>query len=302
MLNMQTDLLRTFLTVADLRSFTRAGEVLGRTQPAISLQVKRLEEMVRKPLFERESTSFRLTPSGELLASYARQILLLHDEAVSRLRRPVVSGVVRVGLPNDFAVVLLPGVLADFIAIHPDVRLEVTCDISVKLLHGLEEGKHDVVIAMTAEQAAPAAVKLWAERLVWIAGSMPGIERARPLPLITYPEGCIYRLRMNEALSRAGIPWQIACTTASLASLQAALHSGLGITVLSVNTIPAGLTVLPPEAGFPGLADATVGLYYALHNLSEPAQHLLNFMIRRVDAMSDANRPEGPMPEHVRSN
>lgn len=288
MQNMQTDLLRTFLTVADLRSFTRAGETLGRTQPAISLQVKRLEDMVQAPLLERDSAPLRLTAAGELLASYARQMLLLHDEALSRLLKPALSGVVHVGLPNDFAVMLLPGVLSDFSAIHPGVRLEVACDISAKLLRGLHEGEHDVIVAMSGEQAAPAAVKLWPERLAWVGGANPGIERARPVPLIAYPEGCTYRARMGEALSRAGIPWKIAYTSGSLASLQAALQAGLGVTVLSVNTVPAGLLVLPLEAGLPGLPDAMVGVYYAREELSEPGQHLLNFLVRRVDALVQA--------------
>lgn len=292
--NMQTDLLRTFTTVADLRSFTRAGEVLGRTQPAISLQIKRLEDVVRASLFERDSVPLHLTPAGELLATYARQILGLHDEALSRLLRPVVTGTVRVGLPNDFAVTLLPGVLADFIATNPGVQLDVACDISTNLLCGLDEGRHDVVVAMTAGQAAPAAAKLWAERLAWVAGSTCGTGSERPLLLVAYPEGCIYRARMTEALSRAGIPWQIACTTASLASLQAAVYAGLGLTVLSVNTVPPGLVVLPPESGFPGLADATVGLYYARETLTEAAQRLVNFIIQRLDAMHTPSRPINP--------
>lgn len=291
MLNMQTDLLRTFLSVADLRSFTKAGALLGRTQPAISLQIRRLEEVVRKPLFERESASFRLTPDGELLAGYARQILLLHDEAVSRLLRPVLRGVVHVGLPNDFAVVLLPAVLADFAAMHPEVELALTCEISVKLLQELQNGRLDVVVAMTAEQSAPAAVKLWREPLVWITGRSPGIEHTRPLPLIAYPEGCIYRMRMSDALSRAGIPCQIACTTASLSGLRAALHSGLGVTVLSINTVSPELTAVPLEAGLPQLADATVGIYYAPERLSEAAQHLLNFLLRRIDNLPRRNDP-----------
>ena len=291
MRNIQTDLLRTFVMVADLRSFTRAGEMLGRTQPAISLQIKRLEETVRAPLLEREGAPFRLTPAGELLAVYARQILCLHDEALSRLLRPTVTGSVHVGLPNDFAVALLPTVLADFIDANPGVCLDVVCDISVNLLRGLDEGRHDIIVAMTAEQAAPAAAKLWAERLAWVGSPTRRVEAKRPLPRIAYPQGCIYRARMTEALSHAGVPWQIACTSASLAGLQAAVSAGLGLTVLSVSTVPAGLAFLPPESELPGLADATVGLYYARERLSEAAQLLINFVIRRLDATHAPSHP-----------
>lgn len=284
MLTMQTDLLRTFATVADLRSFTRAGDALGRTQPAISLQIKRLEDLVRAPLFERDSTPLRLTAAGEMLAVYARKILCLHDEALSRLLRPVVAGAVRVGIPNDFAVSLLPEVLADFGVGHRGVRLDVVCDISANLLRSLEQGRLDVIVAMTAEQAAPAAAKLWSERLAWVGGGARDLLGLRPLPLVAYPEGCTYRARMTEALSRAGIGWQIACTTASLSGLQAAVQAGLGVTVLSIATVPPGLAVLPTEMGFPGLADAMVGLYYAQGTLSEAAQCLVNFVMRRLDA------------------
>ncbi len=284
MLTMQTDLLRTFATVADLRSFTRAGDALGRTQPAISLQIKRLEDLVRTPLFERDSTPLRLTAAGEMLAVYARKILCLHDEALSRLLRPAVAGSVRVGIPNDFAVSLLPEVLADFGTGHRGVRLDVVCDISANLLRSLEQDRLDVIVAMTAEQAAPAAAKLWSERLAWVGGGVRDLLALRPLPLVAYPEGCTYRARMTEALSRAGIGWQIACTTASLSGLQAAVRAGLGVTVLSITTVPPGLAVLPTEAGFPGLADAMVGLYYAKGTLSEAAQCLVNFVMLRLDA------------------
>jgi DNA-binding transcriptional LysR family regulator len=293
MLNMQTDLLRTFATVADLRSFTRAGEALGRTQPAISLQNKRLEDMTRTTLFERDTGPLRLSPGGEMLAIYARQILCLHDEAVSRLLRPAVSGVIRVGLPNDFAITLLPSVLADFLAANPGIRLDVVCDISSTLLRGLLDGQHDVIVAMTAGQAGPPAAKLWAERLTWVVGAANGVAHQRPLPLVVHPEGCVYRARMTEALSRAGIAWKIACTTSSMGSLHAAVHAGLGVTVLSVNTVPPNLAMLASDRGFPGLADAVIGLYYAREMLSEPMQHLINFIIARLDSGRVLKAPVG---------
>lgn len=288
---MQTDLLRTFATVADLRSFTRAGEALGRTQPAISLQIRRLETMVQSPLFERNAVPLRLSPAGEILVTYARQILCLHDEAVSRLLKPALTGTVRVGIPNDYAVSLLPTVLADFLAATPGVTLDVACDISATLLRGLHDDRHDVIVAMTTGDAGAPAAKLWAERLAWVAGVGAEVGVRRPLPLVAFPEGCVYRARMTEALSRAGIAWHVACTTSSLGSLQAAVHAGLGVTVLSVNTVPASLVALPPGRGLPGLADALFGLYYKRETLAQPVQRLINFVIARLDA---AHGAEGP--------
>ena len=154
---MQMDLLRTFATVADLGSFTKAGDALGRTQPAISLQIKRLEELLQAPLIERDSRHLRLTTAGETLAAYARQILKLHDEALARLGAPTVTGTVRVGIPNDFAVSFLPRVLSDLMALEPGVTVEVHCEVSITLQRELEEGKLDLAIAMSAEPAGPAA-------------------------------------------------------------------------------------------------------------------------------------------------
>lgn len=279
---MQMDLLRTFATVADLGSFTKAGDALGRTQPAISLQIKRLEELIQAPLLERDSRHLRLTTAGETLAGYARQILRLHDEALVRLGAPAVTGTVRVGIPNDFAVSFLPRVLSDFMALEPGVTVEVRCEISVTLLHELQDGKLDLAIAMSAEPAGPAAARVWTERLAWVAGRDTAPAGA-PLPLVAYPEGCTYRARMTQALSKADIPWRIACTSPSLAAIQAAACAGIGVTVLSLHTIPPGLVILDPEVGLPGLADVVVGVYYDRERRSEASMRLLNFIIVCLD-------------------
>lgn len=279
---MQMDLLRTFATVADLGSFTKAGDALGRTQPAISLQIKRLEELIQAPLIERDSRHLRLTPAGETLAGYARQILRLHDEALARLGTRSITGSVRVGIPNDFAVSFLPRVLSDFMALEPGVTVEVRCEISLTLLRELQDGKLDLAVAMSAEPTGPAAARVWAERLAWVAGR-DAAPAGKPLPLVAYPEGCTYRARMTQALGKAGMPWRIACTSPSLAALQAAVCAGIGVTVLSLHTVPPGLVVLGPEVGLPGLADVMVGVYYDRERRSEASMRLLNFLIDRLD-------------------
>jgi DNA-binding transcriptional LysR family regulator len=279
---MQMDLLRTFATVADLGSFTKAGDLLGRTQPAISLQIKRLEDLIQAPLLERDSRGLRLTPAGETLATYARQILRLHDEALALLSKPVVAGSVRVGIPNDFAVSFLQEVLGDFLALEPGVSVEVHCEISARLLEALREGALDLAVAMSAEPAGPTAARLWAERLAWV-GRADGTCERTPLPLVAYPEGCTYRARMTQALSKAGRPWRVACTSSSLAAVQAAVAAGLGLTVLSSHTIPKDLRVLGPESGLPGLADVIVGVYYDRGRHSEASMRLVNFITARLD-------------------
>ena len=125
-----------------------------------------------------------------------------------------------------------------------------------------------------------------ARRRRWELRERPARDAApagKPLPLVAYPEGCTYRARMTQALSKAGVPWRIACTSPSIAALQAAVCAGIGVTVLSLHTIPPGLVVLGPEVGLPGLADAMVGVYYDRERRSEASMRLLNFLIARLD-------------------
>src|SRR5262245_4065707 len=126
-INFQTDLLRTFVSVIDLGAYTKAGDVLGRTQPAISLQMRRLEELVGAPLIKQVGRSLILTSEGEMLLSYAREILRLNDEAATYFNRAKIAGVLRVGLPNDYAVAFLQGVITEYGRLNPETSLEIHC-------------------------------------------------------------------------------------------------------------------------------------------------------------------------------
>ncbi len=280
MITIPTELLRALVAVADAGGVTRAAEGLGRTQPAVSLQIKRLEEMVGQVLFERANRAFGLTPAGETLTGYARRILLLHDEAVARVMRPEPAGAVRVGLPNDFAVTLLPGILGGFAAEFPDVSLEVGCTLSHSLLDALAGGDRDIIVAMTGGESHPAAARMWSERLVWCGIEGAGANGGGPIPLIAYPEGCTYRKRMIDALERSGRAWRVVYSSPSLAGLTAAVHAGLGVTALSERTAPVEL--ICKAGGLPRLADVSVGIYVG-EGLSDAAVRLVNFMIAALD-------------------
>ena len=280
MITLPTELLRALVAVADAGGVTRAAEGLGRTQPAVSLQIKRLEEMVGQVLFDRANRAFGLTPAGETLTGYARRILLLHDEAVARVMRPEPAGAIRVGLPNDFAVTLLPGILGGFAAEFPEVSLEVGCALSHSLLDALGEGDRDMVVAMTGGEGHPAAARMWSERLVWCGIEGAGADGGGPVPLIAYPEGCTYRKRMIDALERSGRAWRVVYTSPSLAGLTAAVQAGLGVTALSERTAPPALK--RRTAGLPPLADVSIGIYVG-EGLSDAAVRLVNFMIAALD-------------------
>ena len=296
MRNIPMDLLRTFAAVAEIGSITRAASTLGRSQPAVSLQMKRLEEIVGAPLCRWDGRRMLLTDGGETLLRYAAQILRLNDEAIGNLTQPALAGHVRVGTPNDFAISFLPRILGRFVERYPGVTLEVSCDLSIHLLKQFTSGQgaYDLVLAMHAERPGPRPVRVWPEQLAWIAGPGHSISTRRPLPLVVYPEGCIYRRRLTLTLDDAGIPWRIVYCSPSLAGLQAAIIAGLGVTVLSRSTVPESLQMLEPASGLPAIAPVSIGLYRRRNPLPRAAARLVEFIAESLDERRSPAADDGP--------
>lgn len=261
MRNVPIELLRALVTVVDVKGYTKAGERLGRTQPAISLQLKRLQELLDASLFEKGGGGTRLNERGELVANYARRILALNDELLLRLSARQAQGRLRIGLPNDYADHFLPRFLQRFAERNRQVGFDVVCDLSGRLLSGIRDRLFDMVIAMTPDGPAEGAYMTWREPLVWV-----GVPRACPpkeveLPVVAYPEGCLYRRNMMTALQREGRPFQIVYTSPSLAGIEAAVGSGFGVTALAQRVVPAKLKPFDAAYGLPPLADVIVGIY-----------------------------------------
>jgi len=170
------DLLRAFVAVARAGSFTRAGDTLFRSQSAISLQIRKLEQILGERLFRRTARSVTLTPAGERLMSYAERMLSLHDEALSAFREAEVSGLVRLGTPEDFATAHLPGVLARFAEAHPGLQLEVTCDLTLNLMELFHAGRLDVALVKREPSAAVEGQRVWSEPLVWVGADDSAFE------------------------------------------------------------------------------------------------------------------------------
>jgi DNA-binding transcriptional LysR family regulator len=272
--NLPTDMLRTFVAVAELKSFTRAGEVMGRTQPAVSLQIRRLEEILNCKLLDTGGRVVALTPEGELLIRYARQILIINDGAVAEFSRRPRVGTLRVGLPIDYAVAFFQAALSHFMREHSEVELEVYCDLSPQLLHRVEVGQLDLAIAMYDRQAPANLAFAWAERPVWAAASDSGIHRQLPVPLVAHHSGCEYRERMTRALDQIDRPWRIAYSTPGISGLQNAVVSGWGVSALTQRTLIGGMRVLTEADDMPPLSDVHVGLHYK-HSLLSTAGLLL---------------------------
>lgn len=242
MKNIPTELLRTFTTIVDLGGFTLAGALLGRSQPAISLQVKRLEDLLDITVFQRNN-GLQVTEEGEVLLGFARRMLDINDSAVTRLAKSRISGQVRLGIPNDFEVSFLPRLLSQFGQAHPEVCLEVNCDLSVTLLKDFQQGHYDLVLATDSleETLQPNSGDEFHETIVWVSNGHFDWSAEQPIPLVVYPTGCRYRQQIISKLNAAGIAWRIAYSSSSLLGIQAAIEAGLGISALAQSTVPQGL-------------------------------------------------------------
>jgi DNA-binding transcriptional LysR family regulator len=246
--DLDLDLLRCFVQVAEQGGFTAAGLALGLTQSAISLKIKRLEDLVRRPVFRRTSRRVELTREGETLLAYARRLLALNDEAVQRLIAPPVAGRLRLGVADHFVPRSLAPILARFARTYPEVRLEVEVGRSHDLRAKQQAGGLDLVLGKRRD-GETAGVPIWTEPVVWAAAPEWEVPEGRPLPLALLPEGCMFRERALRALARAGLAFEPVFTCDSLLGLAAAAQAGFALTVLGRSGFPPGLrevSGLPP--------------------------------------------------------
>jgi DNA-binding transcriptional LysR family regulator len=266
MRNIPTDLLRALVTIIDMKGFTRAGERLGRSQPAISFQIKRLEDLLGVALFDRDGGGTQPTEAGELVAGYARRILSLNDELVLRLSRRDSGGRLRLGIPNDYADYFLPKLMNELRIDNVAFSFDVVCDLSHELLDGLRAGRFDVVVAMTPDGPAEGAFMTWREPISWFGASDVDFgkevaEDAAPLRIVCYPEGCLYRRTMLSALQTIGRGYEIVYSSPSISGIEAAVKTGFGVTVLADRLAGQDVHRLDERAGFPDLPDVVVGVY-----------------------------------------
>lgn len=222
--NLPTELLRSFAAIVDSGSMLRATERVFVTQSALSLQMKRLEETVQAPLFHRDGRRLVLTPVGQSLLIFAREMLATNDRAVSALTGDALAGPARVGLVQDFAETLLSGVLSQFVQLNPDVQLQVRVGGSQELLELLKSDRLDVVLCMGAGDDA-AAIRV--APTVWLGDET--LLEDEVLPLAILEEPCRFRDAALAALKAAGRPYRVVLETPSLSVLRAAVNAGLGI-------------------------------------------------------------------------
>jgi len=279
---LDTDLLRTFVAVADRGGFTRAAAALNRTQGAISMQIKRLEDDVGAALFLRDGRRVRLTPSGEALIGYARRMLALNDEAVGAVRRNVIAGVVRLGCIDDYATRVLPGILARFWREPPAVLVEVETGLTSDLLERLDRDL-DIVLGMHPAGMGRGEV-ICRDTPIWAASPVHAVHRQNPVPLALYRDGCLFRRWATGALDELGRPWRLAYVSPSLATVEAAVEAGLAISVFKRSTVSPRLRRLTRRDGFPPFPDVDITLHVRSGGVSRQTAALADHLTRSLRA------------------
>ena len=264
-LGLDADLLRVFVLIAEGHSFTQAATLVGRTQSAVSMQVKRLEELLGQPLLLRgKGGSVELTPHGSYLLTRARQILALNDEIMSTFRTPQIAGTVRLGSPDDYAFAFLPPVLKRFAETHPAVQVDVRCSPSEDLVRAIRAGELDLSLISDGHQPQGwDVVPLWRGPLVWVTSTRYAPHRQDPLPLaladreryLTSGQDCEWARAAVQALERAGRRYHVAYTSASQVGTHAPVLAGLAVTISSLSWLPEGLRPVRPDEGLPPLPE-----------------------------------------------
>lgn len=284
MKNIPIDLLRTFITLVETRSFTEAGERVGRSQSTVSLQIRKLVELCDAPLFSGSGKDIALTQTGRHLADFGRKIIDLNDECMRFIEGKSLAGKIRIGIPSDFAISFLPSTLGRFCADFPDVSLEVTCQMSASLQRQLGEGKLDIVVALDESRTSNYLQAAWRDPMVWVGRISMQVYRMRPLPLVFFTDECIYRSNVLRVLKESAIPYRIAFSSEDMAANQSAIEAGLGITALSLHSIPQTMHQLPESSGLPSLPSVSIGLFWNARGSTATISALAEFLRQVLDA------------------
>ena len=288
--DLEIDLLRTLVAVAETGSFTSAGEVLGRTQSAISQQIRRLEGIVGKSLYNRTSRAVVLSADGELLLAHAFAIIARNDETLRIMTAPPIEGRMRLGVAEDFIPRQLPVLLSRFGKAHPQVRLELMTGLSTMLVEKLNAGELDLVIAKRDAQPQTGRV-IWREKLVWIASPEFRPDVNGTMPLVALPAPCSYRRIMLDVLRAAQLPWRISCTVHSIMGLQAAVIGNLGLSVLGRSFLGPGLVEAPESLALPAMPDTEIAVFGEETARLDLADCLVKFLTDALEGLTGSGRP-----------
>jgi DNA-binding transcriptional LysR family regulator len=270
-------MLRSMLSVVETGSITETARRLGRTQPAISLQLQRLEELSGRVLVRQDGRRMVLTPEGEIVLFYAKSILRLHDELLARLSSPEIEGHVTLGTPDLYAAYVLPSILALFKRSFPRIQVELRCALSTPLVALVQRGDIDLALVTRMNNFTGGQV-VRQEQLVWMTGERSVAHMEEPVPLALLPPGNIYRDHAIGGLDSVGRPWRIACISESVGGLQAAVFAGMANTVLGRSALVPGMREIEPSDSFPALPKVDLLLYKSSTSKSPAAAALHDYL------------------------
>ncbi|ACN16897.1 HTH-type transcriptional regulator (LysR family protein) [Desulforapulum autotrophicum HRM2] len=282
-MNLPIDYLRTFVSLAETKGFTRTGIQLNRSQSAVSMQIKRLEEEIGKKLFERIGKSVKLTPEGNILIKYAMRIIKEHDDAVRALSKPDLEGFIRFGSPEHYTTGVLPKLLARFASAYPDVLVEMRCENSDKIKEAVDRGEIDIGICT---QISDGGQIISHDPVVWVAAPEFIMQKHKTLPIAVFEEDCIFRSWAIEALEKSGIRYRIAYVSRSISGLLDAVKAGIAVAPIILSNVPAELKTVDLEHGLPVLPVSNIVLHKTKKKTSEIiecfSEHIIRFFGEKI--------------------
>jgi DNA-binding transcriptional LysR family regulator len=282
------DQLQSFCAIADCGSFTEAARRVNKTQSAVSMQIKRLEERLGHPLLTRDARTVALTSHGEAVYARARRMLRINAEIMDLFSDGDLKGTIRFGLPDDYAVRLLPVILSSFQRTHPKIVVDVRCQPSEELLEGMNKGKYDLIV-FTQGTNHEYGELFRTERMFWVASHGGQALNTDPLPLASGPQCCRWRENAVEVLNRVGRDYRIAYTSSNAMAIASAVLTDLAVGFLPESAVQPGMRVIGEDSTLPRLRDAEIALLRGSHAYGGIYDALANHIIASMGNLETRN-------------
>ncbi|MBL4786157.1 MAG: LysR family transcriptional regulator, partial [Cohaesibacteraceae bacterium] len=287
------DQLRTFIAIATHGSFTRAADAVNKTQSAVSMQMRRLEDRIGKSIFIRDGRNSRLSQDGERLLEYAQRLLALNAETFAAFSEDHTPHKVCLGLPDDYALRLLPCILASFASTHPLVEIEVTCEPSSHISKLVESGELDLGIVTRDDIPDLGGRIIRREPLLWVTSSQHRIHTSDIIPLALGTPNCSWRREGTNLLDNLGRPYRIAYSSSSAAAASGAVLAGMAVSILPESAVVPEMRVLRERDGFPNLPHCDISLIRQKHTHEPLHDTLAAHIICALDNMHIAEPESG---------
>ena len=279
------DQLRTFVAIAESGSFTRAAEAVHKTQSAVSMQMRRLEERIGKPIFTRDGRMSKLSDDGERLLGYARRMVSLSNETIAAFDETELTGSVRLGTPDDYADRFLPEILARFARSNPRVEVSVFCEPSQVLMELSRTAEIDLAIVTACGDVETEVIR--EEPLLWVTSAAHHTEQEEIVPLALSKAPCMWRTAGLDSLTRVGRKYRVRYTSGNSTAISAAVLAGLAVTVVAESALRPGMRVLSEQEGFPRLPSCEIGMIRSWNKPNSPiVDKLAEHIVSSLDNLS----------------